>query len=97
MTATGTAGFKRKADRSGWEPPPFVTSPGLSIEIDKEACTGCDLCILSCPTDCLELDTEVMVAYILRLDTCIICHNCELVCKPDCLHIYLDPTEGKTL
>ncbi len=94
MNSTGVAGLKRKPDRSAWEPPPFIPSPALSLEIDKEACTGCDLCVLACPTDCLELDTDVKVAYILRLDACILCYSCEEVCKPDCLHVHLETGEA---
>ena len=94
MSTTGATGTKRRPDRSGWKPPPYVSSPALEIDIDKDACTGCDLCVIACPTDCLELDTEVQVAYVVRLDACIICYSCEEVCKPDCLHVHLD-TQGR--
>lgn len=91
---TNQAASRLREARADWAPPPFIESPGLAITIDKDACTGCDLCVLVCPTDCLDLDTEVKVAYILRLDACILCHSCEEVCRPDCLHVLLEPREG---
>jgi len=94
MSSTNVKRLGRRVDRSNWEPPPFISSPGLSIVIDKKLCTGCDFCILACPTDCLELDTDVMVAYVLRLDACILCYSCEDVCKPDCIHVLLDKNGG---
>ncbi|MDP6088304.1 MAG: ferredoxin family protein [Nitrospinota bacterium] len=93
MTPTDIAKTKRRPDRSAWEPPPFINSPGISIEIEKEACTGCDLCVLACPTDCLDLDTDVQVAYLLRLDDCILCYSCEESCKPDCIRVLLGGEE----
>ena len=95
MNSLGTKEQKRNRDRLRWEPPPFVPSGGLSIVIDKEACTGCELCVLACPRDCLELDENVKIAYVLRLDACIMCYNCEKVCKRACIHVILDKKKSE--
>ena len=86
----------RRIDHTGWEPPAYVPSPGLEIVIDIEACTGCNFCVLSCPTDCLELDEHVNLAYVTRADACILCYSCERVCPPDCIDLKLETGDGRS-
>ena len=85
----------RRTDHSQWETPAFAPSPGLDIVVDKDSCTGCNLCVLACPTDCLELDTDAKLAYVVRLDTCIVCYSCEHVCRPDCIDVQLEDKRGE--
>ena len=65
-----------------------------AVVVNTERCKGCNLCVVACPSDVLELHPrEVNVA--LRLDrfedlpdACIGCASCGLVCPDGCLTIY---------
>ena len=45
------------------------------IEINKAACTGCDVCVEICPTDVLRLDAEkkAFAAYEQDCQACFLC------------------------
>ena len=64
------------------------------VEIDKEMCKGCSLCILQCPTDCLALNTSetnsfgLHFAYLAEEDKCIGCANCGIVCPDAAITVY---------
>ena len=56
-----------------------------SIQIDKERCKGCALCIDFCPEDCIRLSEELNVKgyFVAVLDDCkecTACRNCALMC-----------------
>ncbi|MEF8835003.1 MAG: 4Fe-4S binding protein [Candidatus Thermoplasmatota archaeon] len=62
-------------------------SKDVDIEIDRELCTGCGICIKFCPKDVLA-ESEDLNQYgnyfpeVVAKDECIVCRRCELYC-PD--------------
>lgn len=58
-----------------------------NIEIDRERCKGCALCIDFCPKDCIRLSDELnLKGYFVAVfddgEGCTACGNCALMC-PD--------------
>ena len=58
-----------------------------SIQIDRERCKGCALCIDFCPKDCIRLSEELnlkgyFVAVVDDGKECTACRSCSLMC-PD--------------
>ena len=64
------------------------------VEIDIEACKGCNLCVLNCPTECLALNTSdtnsysLFYAYVVDQDECIACLNCAVICPDAAITVY---------
>jgi 2-oxoglutarate ferredoxin oxidoreductase subunit delta len=64
------------------------------VEISVEGCKGCALCIASCPTDCLEMNTNdtnnygLHYAYLAEEEKCIACQNCAVVCPDAAITVY---------
>jgi 2-oxoglutarate ferredoxin oxidoreductase subunit delta len=64
-----------------------------AVEIDKEECKGCNLCVEACPKDVLALNNEVNTkgyhyAYMKYPDECIGCADCAVVCPDTCITVY---------
>jgi len=51
------------------------------LNINREWCKGCGICVEFCPTQVIELDAHDK-AVVARSDDCIVCQLCELRC-PD--------------
>jgi 2-oxoglutarate ferredoxin oxidoreductase subunit delta len=63
------------------------------IEIDRELCKGCFLCIRACPVKVLSADTEInssgsYPAKVLNVEKCIACGNCYEVCPDVCIRVF---------
>ncbi|CCQ92667.1 4Fe-4S ferredoxin iron-sulfur binding domain protein [[Clostridium] ultunense Esp] len=50
------------------------------LNVEKELCKGCGICVAFCPKNVLEIKDDKVV--IKDLDSCIQCGQCELRC-PD--------------
>lgn len=64
-----------------------------AIVVDKEACKGCNLCVVSCPHEVLGLHKEVNgkgyhYSYMENPDACVGCSNCAVVCPDTCITVY---------
>lgn len=65
-----------------------------AVVVDTERCKGCNLCVIACPTDAIELtQTEVnRKGYPFctdpRPEACIGCASCALVCPDACITVY---------
>jgi NADH-quinone oxidoreductase subunit F len=53
----------------------------LTFDIDAEACTGCTLCVKSCPTDAITGARKE--AHVINQEACIRCGKCYTVCTFD--------------
>jgi 2-oxoglutarate ferredoxin oxidoreductase subunit delta len=64
-----------------------------NIEIDRELCKGCLLCVRACPMKVLEVDTELnssgsYPAKVVNIEKCIACGNCYEVCPDVCIKVF---------
>ena len=64
------------------------------VEIDIEGCKGCNLCVISCPTDCLAINTSdtnsfgLHYAFLKHEEDCIACMNCSVICPDAAITVY---------
>lgn len=64
-----------------------------AIVVDIEKCKGCNICVVNCPTDVIELAKEVNgkgypYAYMEQPELCTGCSNCALVCPDGVIEVY---------
>ncbi|GHV01089.1 ferredoxin [Bacteroidia bacterium] len=63
------------------------------LEIDKERCKGCAVCLTACPFSILELGREVNskgynYPRVVDLERCTGCASCATVCPDSCITVY---------
>lgn len=64
------------------------------VEISVEGCKGCNLCVISCPKNCLALNTSDTNSYGLHYAyqadeaSCIACMNCAVICPDAAITVY---------
>ena len=64
-----------------------------TIEVDRERCKGCNVCVVSCPFKVLSLSQEVNskgynYSYMVNPEACTGCASCALVCPDSCITVY---------
>ncbi len=65
-----------------------------AVDINKERCKGCNLCVVACPTDVLALQAKEVndrgyhFAFAVNPDSCIGCASCAIVCPDACIEVY---------
>ena len=64
-----------------------------SVIVNTERCKGCNLCVVACPSEVLELAKELNnkgynFAAIKNPDECTGCANCGHVCPDGCITVY---------
>jgi 2-oxoglutarate ferredoxin oxidoreductase subunit delta len=63
------------------------------VEIDRERCKGCYLCVRACPVKVLEPDTQmnstgVYPSLAKYAEKCIACGSCYMMCPDACIEVY---------
>jgi 2-oxoglutarate ferredoxin oxidoreductase subunit delta len=62
------------------------------IEINRDWCKGCGICVQFCPTKVLELD-EREKSIAVRPEDCICCRMCELRCPDLAIEVFTEEGE----
>lgn len=58
----------------------------MAIErIDTELCSGCGICVSSCPMDVFRLDKENKISIIKYPEDCMLCGWCVVECPEDAI------------
>lgn len=73
------------------KPPRKKAPPKLAV-IDQNGCTGCEVCIVFCPVDCIEIvpgvdHPEVQKVVEVDLDRCIGCSLCAKNCPWETIYM----------
>ena len=69
----------------------------MAIEkIDRELCTGCGQCVLSCPMDVIRMDEEAKKAVIKYPEDCMYCGFC-IDCPEKAITIQPGPKQSVVL
>ena len=58
----------------------------LSVEIDRDNCNGCGICVDICPLDCFGLDDDKAF---MKYDECWYCGSCTLECPEHAMTLRL--------
>jgi len=62
-------------------------------KIDLDLCTGCRICVDSCPMDVIYWGEEKGQPYIRYKKDCAACYSCELACSVKA--VYVSPQRGR--
>ena len=65
----------------------------MTIErIDTDLCTGCAICVDSCPMDVIRMDEQSQKAVIKYAEDCMLCLACEIDCSEDAIYVSPEKT-----
>jgi len=72
--------------------PPRKKQPKQLAVIDQNGCTGCEMCIVACPVDCIELvdgpeHPELRRLVEVDLERCIGCTYCAQYCPWETIYM----------
>ena len=60
----------------------------MAIEkIDHELCTGCGICVKSCPMDVIKMDEDKNKAVIKYPEECMLCEFCVFDCPVEAISV----------
>ena len=79
------------AQQVALKPPRKKAPPKLAV-INQNGCTGCEVCIVFCPVDCIEIvpgveHTQLQQVVEVDLDRCIGCSLCAKNCPWDTIEM----------
>ena len=70
----------------------------MAIErIDTALCSGCGICVLSCPMDVFRLNREEKKAVIAYPEDCMLCGWCVIDCPEDAVTLTPDKSSVLTV
>ncbi len=61
-----------------------------TIKIDKERCTGCQMCVADCFVDVIRWDDAKRIPFAAYPEDCQVCCICEKVCPTGAIEIIPD-------
>ena len=67
----------------------------VKISIDPESCTGCGLCLLSCPADVIRFDEARKKAVVAYGADCQVCYLCEDDCPAHSISLSHDISNSR--
>jgi NAD-dependent dihydropyrimidine dehydrogenase PreA subunit len=65
------------------------------VAIDPVTCTGCGLCVMSCPTDVIRFDEVLKKAFIAYGADCQVCYLCEDDCPTNSIALSHDISNSR--
>ncbi len=73
---------------------------GNRIEVDRDRCKGCGLCVVTCPRQIVELGQDINLkgyhfAVQTDADRCIACKMCAVICPDVAITVYRAPRKRK--
>ena len=82
---------KEISEQVAKKPPRKKMPPNLAV-IDQNGCTGCEVCIVFCPVDCIEIvpgmeHVQLQQVVEVDLDRCIGCALCAKNCPWDTIEM----------
>ena len=69
--------------------------PMTKITIDPQSCSGCGLCVLSCPADVIRLDAAAKIAVVAYGQDCQVCYLCEDDCPTHSISLSHDISNSR--
>lgn len=62
----------------------------VQLDINRDWCKSCDICVKMCPERCLKLDSQLK-AVLTNVDKCTGCRICEWLCPDLAITVHRDP------